>query len=521
VAYLFRLAWLNKTSFISLVRRVRNEVQQSNWVGLGFQVQDIDVNILSACLGVREKRPKRWVCTECIRSGMPDHFVPEESSFLEYCLLHAVAPLQNCPSCRLQIRYGVGTYHACQCGYEWGTAVREKAISETYRFYCQIAGDLPLGIEPTRTDLQRHGMNAISARLHATWGYIWTDQFYYHYSGSSTREAHPPFGYRWQALQEALGIGQFKLNTWVDHIACWHRSVRSSLTKSDLRYQIPWTYLRQLFLSSYVKGCSGPRPHECVLVGQRCKSNKQGIRGDRLPRNAGTFLNPVQQDSWTKAFLITDTRPDPFEDEESESLRELANDEPLLQIALIEMVAVGAIQPLKLTHPTEWCFRKGAVQQMLHRWVRKKNELEDPSLFWSPMSLSTRCKLYGVSDLICGLFISKRMVVIQGADSIWNFKVAVDSTDSSGRDLSMEEMHEAVIPTLSPKARRAATIAFLYLTSSMEDHEMELYCWRKTYTTDPRKSPAPHRWNRGSNCEDPITLVWHRDKLVVTSPLEE
>jgi hypothetical protein len=257
------------------------------------------------------------------------------------------------------------------------------------------------------------------------------------------------------------------------------------------------------------------------LVGQRCKSNKQGIRGDRLPRNAGTFLNPVQQDSWTKAFLITDTRPDPFEDEESESLRELANDEPLLQIALIEMVAVGAIQPLKLTHPTEWCFRKGALQQMLHRWVRKTNALKEPSLFRSAICLSTQFKFYSASDLISGLFISKRMVVIQGAGSIWNFKVAFDSTFSTGRDLSMEEMHEAVIPTLSPKARRAATIAFLYLTSSMEDHEMELYCWRKTYTTDPRKSPAPHRWNRGSNCEDPITLVWHRDKLVVTSPLEE
>ena len=516
MAYLYRLASCNKSSFKNLVKKVQDDSWIDGRLDPRYWNQGINNSELAACIGPIEKRPRRWVCPACVKSGLPDFFVPDENTYMEYCLVHGISPIKACPHCKQPSRYGLGTDQVCRCGHEWANSECHKVKDETFRLYRQIAGDVPLGIEPTIVDLERHQLTDIIQRLQLTWELLWTDNMLKAFTSYAASNDRPPFGKRWEALIEATGVEQYKLEYWVRHIACWLRSLRMNMADGALQREVPWTYLRRSILASYNKGCSGPRPSECVLVGRLCKTNKQAINGDPLPRLAGTFFRPKPLSFERRGVgAIVDIRPDPFGDEDSESLHELSNGDPKLHVALIELVAMGVIQPVKLTHPTTWRFTKGTLLQVFQQWIEKSDAQKQSLRSVNMTTLDDFCRYSNMGELIYRLFVTKEVYLKKDGKSFWDMQLVNWAIMPVTSLWALELIHRAVLKSLSMPAKMAAIVAHGYLTSTLADIEIELYCGPPDFLTDLRSSQS-NTWGRIKYETHSIAgAVWHRGELVV------
>lgn len=516
MAYLYRLASCNNSSFKDLVKKVQDNSLIDGRLNPRYWHLRIDAIEMIAFIGPIEKRPRRWLCPACVKSGLPDLFVPGVNIYMEYCLVHGISPIKACPHCKQPSRYGLGTYLACRCGHEWANSECHKVKEETFRLYRQIAGDVPLGIEPTIVDLERHQLTDITQRLQLTWEFLWTDNMLQAFTSYAASKDRPAFGKRWEVLVEAMGVEQYKLDYWVLHIACWLRSLRMNMADGALKREVPWTYLRCSILASYNKGCSGPRPSECVLVGRLCKTNKQAINGDPLPRLVGTFFRPKPLNFERGGVgAIVDIRPDPFGDEDSESLHELSNGDPKLHVALIELVAMGVIQPLKLTHPTTWRFPKGTLLQVFRQWIEKSGAQEKSWHSTNMDTLGDFCRRSNMGELIYRLFVIKDVHLKKEGKSFWDMQLVNWAFAPQKNLWALEVIHRAVLKSLSMPAKRAAIVAHGYLTSTLADIEIELYCGPPDFLRDLRSSQS-NRWDR-MEYENPSIeeAVWHRGELVV------
>lgn len=516
MAYLYRLASSNNSSFKDLVKKVQDDPLIGERLNSGFSVKGAVTSELTKCIGPIQNRPRRWVCPACVKSGLPDLFVPDENTYMEFCLVHGMTPIKACPHCKQLSRYGLGTYLRCKCGHEWANSECHKVKEETYRLYRQIAGNVPLGIEPIFVDLARHSLGNITLRLQMTWELLWTDKVLDPFDSEAYLLDRPVFGRRWETLVQVMGVDQYKLAHWITHIACWQRTVGKTMTESALQRHVPWTYLRQLIVASYGNGCSGPRPSECVLVGRLCKSNKRAINGDPLPRLAGPFFRPELLNFERGGVgAIVDIRPDPFGDEDSESLHELANGDPTLHVALIELVAMGVIQPLKLTHPTTWRFTKGTLLQVFRHWIEKSKAQKRSLRSINMTTLGDFCRHSNMGQLIYRLFVTKEIHLKWEGESFWDMQL-VDRAFMPGKSFwPLEVIHRAVFRSLSMPAKWAAIVAHGYLTSKLADIEIELYCGPPDFLRDLSPSKSS-RWGR-MEYECPVIeeAVWHRGELVV------
>lgn len=435
----------------------------------------------------------------------------------EYCFLHGIAPVDRCPKCNQKAMYGVGDYSRCKCGHLWADTATEKARAEVWRFYWQIGANVPTGIDPTNEVIRQFSVAAINKRLLQVWTLLWTDA-----DGANQKENWgyrkeiPAFGHRWKTLVEALGTDQYKLNLWAIHIACWFRSLdRLEGVKRSFE-EISWTYLRKLIAGNYTNGCSGPRMYECVLVGGLCKANKKGIRGDLLPRRSGTFFHPnFREPLMVRADGLRDGRPDPLGNERANSIDELVNGNQLKREALIQLVAIGAIQPIVLTHPTRWQFPEGVLNELFTRIAKHQlHRLTQLSRRDFNMNLLEFCEEYNMGQLFYGLFVSKDVFLLKQTDNFWKMRVMA-LTNLRGNNLwHLEVIHKAVLGSLSKPARQASVIAYQHLTKAIKDSEIRLYGGDAAgcLALDADKSSFGHLAE--DITKDEIRLVWHHGLLV-------
>ena len=521
LAYLYRLAELNKTKFIDLVTSVLESVKDETYQSLGLHTKAVprstELYRLAACIKRGRKAPLRWICPKCVDEFWADQFYPDENSLHEYCLFHGLAPVDRCPSCNQQAMYGIGAYSRCQCGHRWADTPAKQARSEVDRLYRQIAANVPTGIDPTNEVMQQSTVTEINKRLYQVWMMLWTDA-----DGTDTKESwgfkkeRPMFGYRWISLVGVLGVDQYKLNLWAIHMACWFRSLDQIEGVKRSFDEISWTYLRKLISMSYANGCSGPRPNECVMVGGLCKANKTGIRGDLLPRRSGTFFHPnFREPLLDRADGLRDDRPDPSGNELANSIETLSNGNQQRQMALIQLVAIGAIQPIVLSHPMHWQFTEGVLNELFTKIAKHQLHCLDqlPRKDFN-MNLSEFCEEYNMGQLFYGLFVSKNIFLFKSKVDFWETRLMALMKLRGNNLWHLEVMHEAVLGSLSKPARQAAVIAYQYLTGKTRDVEIRLYGGNEVgpFALDADKCSFRHLVEDITKSE--IQLVWQRGLMV-------
>jgi hypothetical protein len=520
LAYLFRMAELNKTKFVELVASVLERLRDETYQALGLHTKVVprstELNRFAACMKSGRMTPLRWVCPKCVHEFAADQFFPDQNSLHEYCFLHGITPVDRCPKCNQTAMYGVGTYSRCECGHSWADTATKETRAEVWCFYRQIGANVPTGIDPTNEVMRQFSVTEINKRLLQVWTLLWTDADGINQKENwGYRKEIPAFGHRWESLVETLGVDQYKLNLWAIHMACWFRSLDQLEGVKRSFEEISWTYLRKLIAGNYTNGCSGPRMYECVLVGGLCKANKKGVRGDLLPRRSGTFFHPnFREPLIVRADGLRDGRPDPLGNERANSIEVLVKGNPLKREVLIQLVAIGAIQPIALTHPTRWEFPEGVLNQLFTRIAKHQScKLSRLSIKDFNMNLLEFCEEYNMGQLFYGLFVSKDVFLLKQTDNFWEMRVMALINLRGNNLWHLEVIHKAVIGSLSKPARQASVIAYQHLTK-VSDSEIQLYGGgeARQYALDTDKCGFGHLVE--DIRKDEIQLVWHHGLLV-------
>lgn len=211
VAYLFRLANLNRTNYPRIARSVFREYQRTRVEEdlfrppVQYGIFHEGLSAIGRSVGAKASRPGRQICPLCISNEHPDSLNTEKYPYLEYCLVHGCAPVSECPACRVELRYGCGSYAQCECGFELALARPRFADSKVLSLYKAVATQIPLGIKHLHYELEQSSLISIHGRLLSTWRHFWR--------GHLPRSVHedpeiariyPPVGRRWETAWNTL-----------------------------------------------------------------------------------------------------------------------------------------------------------------------------------------------------------------------------------------------------------------------------------------------------------------------------
>lgn len=523
IAYLSRLAAANETNLKDITAAIANDMDVDHQCSYGLKNTHLDSRplhwLLRDCSKPISSRPYRWVCPRCLREQQPDTFTATRGSHMEYCLFHDCRPIKRCPSCFEALRYATGNFYECICGFDIRSHEPVACTAEISRLYKAIAANVPYGVTPTISDLEKFSLEEILMRLRNTWVYIWTDGNYAneHYIKS------PPIGIRWNVLSSRLGVDNFRLERWAFQLGCWMRHSGRDGQHNQLAQPPFWDYLSVLIKHATEHGCNGPTGVECSTAGLLCKTNKTAMKGDLFPKDAGSFLSPcfMGRGSIGERELV-DKRPDPFGDEPSETLEEISQSCTYIENAVIQLVALGGMQPIKPAHPRLWKFEKGEVQRVLRSALRD-SWISVTSLAQSGFTLSEGVriddffKISNMGELLYLACIRKCLVVVGDLGSIWSLQIFVKNQVKDVNNLWAQiAIHDAVKKSLSHKARQAAILAQCYLGFSVELNEKELHLFiGEEPAAKGRFYPKQSFVNEWPTVgEIPKNLAWHKGALV-------
>lgn len=527
LAYLCRLAAANSSRLVKIFKSTEEDsnpsaIKESGLLGQKFNRRLLR-QMLEDCTKVYKKRPLRSVCSKCIKEGLPDIFDPSGDDFLEYCLFHDCKPIKHCPSCSSELRYQVGNYFACNCKYDLSFYEPEAVSKDVVDLYKSIAANVPYGVMPSREQLEHFELDEIKSRLKATWLFIWTD------GGDLTtlEKPIPSQGQRWEVLRKHLGLGNFRLDGWAFHLGCWWKCQGVEFeTESAARQEaspVPWDYLKRLLKIAAEKGCNGPSSALCATAGLLCKANKSWAQGDLLPKESGTY--------WRPRFIelkhvdekgLADKRPDPFGDEPSETLEQVAQGCDYLELAVLQLVAIGGIQPLNRTHPRAWEFEQGELARVLRCALRKSwvSNADPEARAFSPnnsMSFKEFCSVSNIGDLIFRASMCKSLALHGDSRSIWSTRIVLQNGWSLKNNMwAQMAIHAAVKGSLSRRARYAAILAQCYLgySNELSDRDLRLFCGEEPVAKGKIHPIQKYVVEQHANISIPKNLVWHRGALV-------
>lgn len=535
IAYVFRLASLNHMPYRRLAPQaaVDKALCGEPSGGIGGPYGGFNHEAFRLSLAGYAGRPRRLVCPLCIREGRPDSVDQVRYPYLEYCLFHGCQPLARCPQCHEEFRYGSGSYERCQCGFELALATATFPEPGARRLYLAVAANIPLEMEPLTHELERQDLYYIHRRLHSTWHLLWEDQPIRDFVGGSFAESlnrRPPFGMRWTAASAVLGVAQHRLERWVTHIGCWWKHGRYKehfVTGSDTdspTHLVAWRYLRALIEQAVKSGCSGPSANACASAGYQCKTRRSGRCGDRLPTPFRSTIGPCMRPFVRELprSLSSPARAPVIQHGAPQSLRDLAALAPDGARKAIELVAIGAVQPLELNHPLEWRFAAGEIDEFLRAAFNKylpQNYTQDWAWARRPEE-----RLQAVEMSMGGLFselcFGQLKPLAQLPENIWRTRF-VNSNGSEPYACAQRSLHMAVLDSLSIRSREAAVIAhsFLGFTADLHSNELELFCGpppipMPVLTSFPRQYPLD--WREPLH---PKMLVW-RDGILQDCSLE-
>lgn len=511
VAYVFRVASLNRTHYGTLARKALDEHGLAG-EPLYELSQIMNYNANLACVNparedvrlsllVKAGRPLRMVCPACVREGQPDSLYGERYRYLEYCLRHGCKPLGECPACGIALRYGCGTFSHCECGFELATARADRAPPEVLRLYRAIAANIPLEMAPTMQELERRDIREINARLQSTWRLLWDEQLesWNVLESDEVTAVLPEFGKRWHAVSCLLGVAEHRLGRWVTQIGCWWRHGRyrpevhrrcGAVPPIDL---ILWRYLRELVRQAVKSGCSGPPVagagslSACIGAGFQCKSRRSGLRGDGLPAPFRTMIGPCTKPFERQPMAVVASsgcRPAGQTIDKSQSVADFNRQAPGGARKVIELVALGALQPIELLHPQAWRFAPGDVDDLL----RQAFNIQIRRLAGAPTG--TRSRFDGphpwllAPDMTMGrVFAALSFGLLQPLSrpapfSVWETPFVDPGGMRSEDTWAQRAMHDAVLPSLQGRVRKAALIAqsFLGASEAIHTNELELFC---------------------------------------------
>lgn len=505
VAYVFRVASLNRTHYGTLAREALDEHGLAGqplhelWPMPGYTSparEDLRLSML-----VKAGRPLRMVCPACVKEGQPDSLYGECYRYLEYCLRHGCKPLGDCPVCGIALRYGSGTYSHCECGFELATARADSGTPEILRLYRAIAADVPLEMAPTMQELEWRALHEMNARLQSAWRLLWDEQLHSWYvlEAPEVTAILPEFGARWSAVSCLLGVAEHRLSRWVTQIGCWwrHGRYRPEIggSRGDVGPTIDlirWRYLRELVRQAVKSGCSGPPVagtaslNACIGAGFQCKSRRSGLRGDGLPAPFRTMIGPCTKPFERQPMAVVASsgcRPAGNPTGRSQSVNDFDRQAPGGARKVIELVAIGALQPIELLHPHAWRFAAGDVDDLL----RQAFNIQVLRLAGGPTG--TRSSFDGPHAWLLapgmtmgGVFAALSFGLLQPLSrptqtNVW----ATPFVNPGGMSLdtwAQQAMHDAVLPSLEGRAREAALLAHSFLGGSKALHtnELELFC---------------------------------------------
>lgn len=504
VAYVFRVASLNRTHYGTLARQaLATHSLAGHPLHEIWQIADYAnaarENLRLSML-TKADRPLRMVCPACVREGQPDSLYGERYRYLEYCLRHGCKPLGECPACGIALRYGSGSYGHCECGFELATAHADAGPPEVLRLYRAIAANIPLEMVPTMQELERRDIREINARLQSTWRLLWDEQLesWNVPEGAEITAILPEFGERWHAVSCLLGFAEHRLGRWVTQIGCWWRHGRYRPEVRSRRGPVPpidlilWRYLRELVRQAVKSGCSGPPVagtgvlSACIGAGFQCKSRRSGLRGDGLPAPFRTMIGPCTKPFERQpvaAVASSGCRPAGKTIGGYQSVADFNQQAPGGARKVIELVAIGALQPIELVHPHAWRFAAGDVDDLL----RQAFKVQVMRLAGGPSSMRSsfdgpHAWLLAPNMTMGRVFAALSFGLLQPLSrptqtNVW----ATPFVNPGGMRLdtwAQQAMHDAVLPSLEGRAREAAVLAHSFLGGSPAFHtnELELFC---------------------------------------------
>jgi hypothetical protein len=120
-----------------------------------------------------------------------------------------------------------------------------------------------------------------------------------------------------------------------------------------------------------------------------------------------------------------------------------------------------------------------------------------------------------MGELMYRLFVTKDVYLKKEGKTFWDMQLGNWAFAPRKNLWSLEVIHRSVLKSLSMPAQRAAIVAYGYLTSTLADIEIELYCGPPDFLRDLRSSRS-NRCGR-MEYENPsiAEAVWHRGELVV------
>lgn len=149
---------------------------------------------------------------------------------------------------------------------------------------------------------------------------------------------------------------------------------------------------------------------------------------------------------------------------------------------VIELVAIGALQPIELGHPRAWRFGVSDVDDVLRQAfsIQLSRRVDGGDGAW--MSFETpRAWLLAPEASMGGVFKALCFGLLKPVASLPSNIWATRFVNPGGMRLdawAQRALHDAVLPSLEGRAREAALIAQSFLGGSQALHpnELELFC---------------------------------------------
>jgi len=388
---------------------------------------------------------------------------------------------------------------------------------------------------PTGDEIERLNLYDVNARLENTFHLLWSDHLLdpLRKNNDSVMSSLPEVGSRWLAASTVLGFAEYRLGRWVTQLSCWwrHGRYKTRMKQANPTFQpsdsIQWRYLKVLFEQALKSGCSGPQmagqapASECISAGAQCKSRRSGRRNEGLALPFRSTIGPC-----TKPFERPEPdvihssgcRPAGKYNDTSQSIVEFSKLADEGGRKVIELVAIGALQPVELVHPWAWRFANGDVEDVLRQAFRRyiwtepyySSVIRPPPVKSDSWLQAPTASMGGLFKALC---FDGLEVVLKLPKNIWTTQF-ISHKAISFDAWAQQAVHDAVLPSLEGRARETAVVAQCFLSGSdaIHDNELELFCGlpptdplfldsisRSFYASTPSSSTLPKSiaWRNG------------------------
>lgn len=529
-AYLTRLAELNMTTLSKLVTSVNPRLSKGSsskrfvW-NEKLTIENYDNKHLRLSMSDAELKPYRRICPKCISEKMPDVIDGEDNSLQEFCLFHGTQAIEKCTMCKAYFRYGSGSYSRCECGANLSLEETQRPSEGLFQLYSAIACNLPFGVTPLREDFDKLHQNEMQSRLRLTWYVLFTEEPKQRSNIDKRQFERFDFGDRWSSgIELKLGVFFKYWEELIISIACWTRhNLDQLLTDELLSEMFPWRHFRTKFKKA-MGVCSVRNALECKRLGSTCSVLKRGMNGDRLPWQIVQRLILNRAISTPRDYhKYRDQRADPVGFQDSISIEKIAQGSLEVKSAMIQLVAIGAIQPLNLNHPEAWCFKHRSVERCLNGILEKRTFYQDKLVSNLKEKNYLTCLPIFVSRATIGEFLIELMIEDEEfftghPKQIWskNFVNIRPSQYGTRNKWAPYYLHHAVFNSLSQRAKTAALIAHNYLgfEKVISIKEIESYCG----TNPSQNCHLQHQFKsikkRPNGLGLPRALVWNYGMLI-------